>query len=223
MTDATGFTGNNIYFAYRRSAKVRLEVQLAGHAQPTVDTITIYQVRRVVNPKGHLSPPRQRCGIPGGIDTSVERSGHAVYGVRTEGPWKAEVEVGKEWIKLNGVLGGTVEGSTGSEIRFTYQPAGTIGEDQSRCGIILIRYHNLACYHRIFVRQGYAPMQVAGSAKWHTFNLYYKDHETAAPCERVRSSASATSTSPSMPSTTSSTGSPTMPRLRFGWLPRVRG
>lgn len=76
-----------------------------------------------------------------------------------------------------------MEGSTGSEIRFTCQPAGTIGEDQSRCGIILVRYHNLSCYHRIFVRQGYAPIRVAGSAKWHTFNLKYQDHEAAAPCE----------------------------------------
>ena len=65
------------------------------------------------------------------------------------------------------MLGGTVEGSTGSEIRFPCQPAGTIGEDQSRCGIILVRYHNLSCYHHIFVRQGYAPIRVAGSAKWH--------------------------------------------------------
>ncbi len=81
------------------------------------------------------------------------------------------------------MLGGTVEGSTGSEIRFTCQPAGTIGEDQSRCGIILVRYHNLSCYHHIFVRQGYAPIRVAGSAKWHTFNLKYQDHEAAAPCE----------------------------------------
>ena len=76
-----------------------------------------------------------------------------------------------------------MEGSTGSEIRFTCQPAGTIGEDQSRCGIILVRYHNLSCYHHIFVRQGYAPIRVAGSAKWHTFNLKYQDHEAAAPCE----------------------------------------
>ena len=83
--------------------------------------------------------------------------------------------------RSNGVLGGTVEGSTGSEIRFTCQPAGTIGEDQSRCSIILVRYHNLSCYHRIFVRQGYAPIRVAGSAKWHTFNLKYQDHEAAAP------------------------------------------
>jgi hypothetical protein len=31
------------------------------------------------------------------------------------------------------------------------------------------------------------------------------------------------STSPLTPSTTSSTGLPTMSRLRSGWLPRVRG
>lgn len=44
-----------------------------------------------------------------------------------------------------------------------------------------------------------------------------------APARRVRSSATAMSTSPLTPSTTSSTGLPTMPRLRSGWLPRVRG
>jgi len=183
LTDKTGFSGNNPYFAYRRSAKVRLEVQLEGHALPTVDTITIYQVRRVVNPKGiyrrHDNDAAFHVALTHRLNEAATR--YTVY--ESEGPWKAEVEVGKEWIKLNGVLGGTVEGSTGSEIRFTYQPAGTIGEDQSRCGIILVRYHNLSCYHRIFVRQGYAPIRVAGSAKWHTFNLKYQDHEAAAPCE----------------------------------------
>ena len=44
-----------------------------------------------------------------------------------------------------------------------------------------------------------------------------------APARRVRSSATAMSTSPLTPSTTSSTGLPTMSRLRSGWLPRVRG
>ncbi|MFR4024821.1 MAG: hypothetical protein ACLTZY_02590 [Alistipes indistinctus] len=113
MTDATGFTGNNIYFAYRRSAKLRLEVQLAGHAQPTVDTITIYQVRRVVNPKGiyrrHDNDAAFQVALTHRLNEAATR--YTVF--ESEGPWKAEVEVGKEWIKLNGVLGGTVEDPPG--------------------------------------------------------------------------------------------------------------
>ncbi|CCZ76373.1 hypothetical protein [Alistipes finegoldii] len=101
----------------------------------------------------------------------------------SEGPWEAEIETGSDWIRINGVLGGRAKGATGSEIRFSYQPDGTIGADQCRYGIILIRYHNYSCYHRIFVRQGYAPAQIAGDAKWHCFNLCYNDTEAKSPCE----------------------------------------
>ena len=81
------------------------------------------------------------------------------------------------------VLGGRAKGATGSEIRYSYRPDGTIGADQCRYGIILIRYHNYSCYHRIFVRQGYAPAQIAGDAKWHCFNLCYNDTEAKSPRE----------------------------------------
>ncbi len=37
---------------------------------------------------------------------------------------------------------GRAKGATGSEIRFSYQPDGTIDADQCRYGIILVRYHN---------------------------------------------------------------------------------
>lgn len=183
MVDRTGFSGNNPYFSYMRSAKVRFEVQLEGHAQPTVDTVTIYQVRRVINPKAIYRRHDNDAAFDVVLSRREGESATHFTPFESEGPWVAEVEVGGDWIKLNGKLGGKVTGSTGSDIRFTYQPSGTIAAGQCRFGIILVRYHNLSCYHRIFVRQGYAPHQIAGSAKWHCFNLCYKDQETASPCE----------------------------------------
>ena len=55
---------------------------------------------------------------------------HHENNVLGEGPWEAEIETGSDWIRINGVLGGRAKGATGSEIRFSYQPDGTIGADQ---------------------------------------------------------------------------------------------
>lgn len=183
LVSTTGFSGNNPYFSYRRSAKVKLTVQLEGHPEPTVDTVTIFQVRRIINPKGIYR--RHDNGTPFNVVLTHRKNEAATQYLpfESEGPWEAEIETGSDWIRINGVLGGRAKGATGSEIRFSYQPDGTIGADQCRYGIILIRYHNYSCYHRIFVRQGYAPAQIAGDAKWHCFNLCYNDTEAKSPCE----------------------------------------
>lgn len=183
LSDKTGFSGNNPYFSYMRSAKVRFTVQLEGHSELTVDTVTIYQVRRIINPKGIYRSHDNDKKFDVVLTRRMGESASKFSAFPSEGPWDAVVEVGGDWIKLNGVLNNHVKGSTGKEIRFTYQPAGTIGENETRCGIILVRYHNYTCYHRIFVRQGYAPAQIAGPARWHCFNLRYRDTETASPCE----------------------------------------
>lgn len=183
LVSTTGFSGNNPYFSYRRSAKVKLTVQLDGHPEPTVDTVTIFQVRRVINPKGIYR--RHNNDKPFNVVLTHRKNEAAAQYLpfESEGPWEAEIETGGDWIRINGVLGGRAKGATGSEIRFSYQPDGTIDADQCRYGIILVRYHNYSCYHRIFVRQGYAPDQIAGDAKWHCFNLCYNDTEAKSPCE----------------------------------------
>ena len=94
-------------------------------------------------------------------------------------------------------------GATGSEVQFTYQPDSTIPEDQCRFGIILVRYHNYSCY-RIFVRQGYAPAQIAGTANG-TVSICATKTRKKSPCEEGPFSATATSPSPSTRSTTCST------------------
>ena len=153
------------------------------YKRQTVDTVTIFQVRRIINPKGIYR--RHDNGTPFNVVLTHRKNEAATQYLpfESEGPWEAEIETGSDWIRINGVLGGRAKGATGSEIRFSYQPDGTIGADQCRYGIILIRYHNYSCYHRIFVRQGYAPAQIAGDAKWHCFNLCYNDTEAKSPCE----------------------------------------
>ena len=183
LTDKTGFSGNNPYFSYRRSAKVKLTVQLEGHDEPAVDTVTIFQVRRIINPKGVYRRHDNDAPFKVVLTHRQNEAAPQYLPFESEGPWDATVEVGKKWVKINGVLDGTARGATGSKVQFTYQPDGTIDEDQCRFGIILVRYHNYSCYHRIFVRQGYAPAQIAGTAKWHCFNLCYENTEAKSPCE----------------------------------------
>lgn len=52
MISTTGYTGNNPYVAYKRKARVEIKTYLEGMDKPFVNNVTIYQVRRVVNPKG---------------------------------------------------------------------------------------------------------------------------------------------------------------------------
>lgn len=106
LVSTTGFSGNNPYFSYRRSAKVKLTVQLEGHPEPTVDTVTIFQVRRIINPKGIYR--RHDNGTPFNVVLTHRKNEAATQYLpfESEGPWEAEIETGSDWIRINGVLGG---------------------------------------------------------------------------------------------------------------------
>ena len=105
LVSTTGFSGNNPYFSYRRSAKVKLTVQLEGHPEPTVDTVTIFQVRRIINPKGIYR--RHDNDTPFNVVLTHRKNEAATQypPFESEGPWEAEIETGSDWIRINGVLG----------------------------------------------------------------------------------------------------------------------
>lgn len=182
LVETTGFSGNNPFFSYQRSAKVRLTAVIDGKEQS--DTVTIYQVRRVVNPKGvyRRNNNKQPFKV---VLTRREREDAVVYTpFRSEGPWDATIEHGADWIKVNNVLGGSASGETHDFIEFTIQPKDTIARDQVRFAVILVRYHNHTCYHRIFVRQGYAPVEIANdNVKWHVSNLRHENKEGDSPLD----------------------------------------
>lgn len=191
----SGYTGNNPYEAYRRKAVVTLTLyKIVNDTRTKVSEqdVTIYQVRRCVNPKGIWRSYNndEEFEVEMKILESEDATEFKSY--ESDGPWRASVEIGKDWIMLNGKVDGKVEGATDTYMNFTYKPAGVLTDPSKvRCGVILVEYNNYTCHHRIFVRQGYAPIEMNEGTidgkpvkiKWHTQNLYSKTEETSSPLE----------------------------------------
>lgn len=191
LVKASGYTGNNPYVSYQRTAVVRFTATFKDKDGDTVTKskdVTVVQVRRVVNPKGiwrahdedgefkvHLTRLETE------FTTDPWQSTGEFKTFSSNGPWSAEVlvEGGYDsntntpytyspgtWIELTSdgesiARDNVITGTTGSEIKFKYKPKGTITANMVRYGIIKVRYHNYTCEHLIFVRQGYAPIPVA--------------------------------------------------------------
>lgn len=120
----------------------------------------------------------------------------------SDGPWSATIESyypinGGCWFDIypldgdqnvtedaNGVIKGT------ENVSFGYKPlskndkqdrvsSGNLNDfsseqtDGARYGVILVKYHNNQCEHRIYVRQGYQPTTIAGTV-WSMFNCLGK-------------------------------------------------
>ncbi|MGM9804849.1 MAG: hypothetical protein ACI3Z7_00190, partial [Candidatus Aphodosoma sp.] len=182
---STGYTGNNPYVAYRRRAKVEISAEIEntdGTTKTLADTTDIFQMRRVVNPKGvyrkhdSMEPFHVRLMV-----LPQERS-QIFVPLLSMGTWKAEVIQGSGFVTVDGKQ--TTSGSSGSEIDFMIRFTSTCRESESRCAVIRVEYNHGTCQHLIFVRQGYAPIEmVSGGVKWHTFNLLTKDSEVTSPCD----------------------------------------
>ena len=95
---------------------------------------------------------------------------------KSDGPWRAYVDCQSEnFIELydrNGNKADTIKGVTDEDIVFKYKPSGTIGEKETRSGVIKVEYHDYNCYHLIFVRQGYHQGVQLGNARWSCYNVY---------------------------------------------------
>lgn len=195
MVPLTGYTGNNPFVAYQRKALLELTlldsktntVIINSKGLPRRDTVTIYQVRRVENPKGIWR--RWNNDAPFLVTLMERRNEDDKNGkfdpIISDGEWRAYVESGKDWIKINDVVNGTAAGDHDTKVRFKYQPDGTLADSTKvRCGVIVVEYNNYTCKHRIFIRQGYAPLSLNDAKiRWHTFNLYSKTEETKSPVE----------------------------------------
>jgi len=111
------------------------------------------------------------------------------------GPWSATIESysGSNacWFEIRNdegstdQQGGVIRGD--GDVTFTYQPKSENNNndrvsnknlsfaddlknvDKARYGVILVKYHNEQCEHRIYVRQGYQPTTMGGSV-WSMFN-----------------------------------------------------
>ncbi|MCM1071852.1 MAG: hypothetical protein NC210_07965 [[Clostridium] fimetarium] len=193
MITTSGYTGNNPFEAYQRKALVEItlydkttgKVITNNAGKPRRDTLTVYQVRRIENPKGIWRRYNNDEQFNVVLHERKTENSDLFTPVISEGPWRVSVESGQDWVKINGSVNGTASGDHDTQIAFTYQPNGVLTDStQVRCGIIYIEYNNYTCHHRIFVRQGYAPIKLNDAkVRWHTFNLYSKDKEAITPTE----------------------------------------
>lgn len=201
------WTGANPYFSSTRDAQITLSGTVDGKAFSK--KITVKQVRRIENPAGiyrshnNADPFDVKLMVRSG-EGGQHNGGSVSYSpLKSEGAWRAIVyrsttgttsstnqSDASAWFNITAGsqrisrVGEYIQGDAGTEINFTYAPNGTIAQNQVRCGIIKVEYNDYTCTHYIFVRQGYAPMQLeAGRVYWHSFNLYSGNEEVTSPCE----------------------------------------
>lgn len=187
MISTTGYTGNNPYVAYQRKARVKITTKLEGLDKIFENEVPIYQVRRVVNPKGIYRSLKNSKSFHVVLKRLPRENDQMFKTFQSEGQWKAYVvkETNGKGITLSVTdpmttelkddpeYGKAIYGKTGSVIDFNVnfeQSSDNLSEN--RYAIIRVEYHNYTCQHLIFVRQGDEPDDlVAGGVKWYAMNM----------------------------------------------------
>lgn len=207
LIKSTGYTGNNPYVAYQRRSEVKIVVTFTNGSKISTDGTdfdgnpllnanntnnqnpVIYQVRRIVNPKGVWRSHDNDKDFHVQLKRLPRENAEDFETFTSEGPWKAYVYCGTDnFIRLSDETRAstdTIKGETGSAIDFRINFNGTCGPQENRYAIIRVEYHNYTCYHLIFVRQGDAPDDLfdGTGTKWHAHNLRTSSKETDSPLE----------------------------------------
>lgn len=189
MNMGSSFSGNNYFVGRRRYATVRLTVTLADESVAVKPfDVEIIQSRRLVNPKGVWR--KWDSEKPFRITLKNSDSEPTVATVfeplPSDGPWTASIVKGADWVRIKDTESQTwgtedVTGGTGSKIEFDYKPASKCSsENESRFGLIEIKFHNNTCTHMVLVSQGTAPVEFGGR-KWHMTNVKYSGTDAENP------------------------------------------
>ena len=187
MISTTGYTGNNPYVAYQRKARVKITTKLEGLNEVFTNEVPIYQVRRVVNPKGIYRSLKNNKSFHVVLKRLPGEDQQMFKTFQSEGPWKAYVvkETNGKGITLSVTDSKTTElkddpeygkaiyGKTGSVIDFNVNfEQSSDNPSENRYAIIRVEYHNYTCQHLIFVRQGDKPDDlVTNGVKWYAMNM----------------------------------------------------
>ena len=187
MISTTGYTGNNPYVAYQRKARVKITTKLEGLDKIFENEVPIYQVRRVVNPKGIYRSLKNNKSFHVVLKRLPGEDQQMFKTFQSEGPWKAYVvkETNGKGITLSVTDPNTTElkddpeygkaiyGKTGGVIDFNVNfEQSSDNPSENRYAIIRVEYHNYTCQHLIFVRQGDKPDDlVTNGVKWYAMNM----------------------------------------------------
>ena len=192
LMSTTSYSGMNPYYSLEgtREAKIRFTATVDG--KQVVKIVKILQRPRIENPTGIWRAHNSIAPFDVTLQyRETESETNLQFSpVHSIGPWSAEIERGSFFkFSVSPDIGrnerdDSIHGFTDTDVKFRVEFNGTCSSTEARCGIILIKYHNYSCTHRIFVRQGYAPIKIADNGpKWHSFNLYNDGQETKSPCE----------------------------------------
>lgn len=187
MISTTGYTGNNPYVAYQRKARVKITTKLEGLDTIFENEVPIYQVRRVVNPKGIYRSSGNNKSFHVVLKRLPRENDQMFKTFQSEGQWKAYVvkETNGKGITLSVTdpmttelkddpeYGKAIYGKTGSVIDFKVNfEQSSDNPSENRYAIIRVEYHNYTCQHLIFVRQGDKPDDlVTNGVKWYAMNM----------------------------------------------------
>lgn len=187
MISTTGYTGNNPYVAYQRKARVKITTKLEGLDKIFENEVPIYQVRRVVNPKGIYRSLKNNKSFHVVLKRLPRENDQMFKTFQSEGMWKAYVvkETNGKGITLSVTdpmttelkddpeYGKAIYGKTGSVIDFNVNfEQSSDNPSENRYAIIRVEYHNYTCQHLIFVRQGDEPDDlVTDGVKWYAMNM----------------------------------------------------
>ena len=187
MISTTGYTGNNPYVAYQRKARVKITTKLEGLDTIFENEVPIYQVRRVVNPKGIYRSSGNNKSFHVVLKRLPRENDQMFKTFQSEGPWKAYVvkKTNGKGITLSVTdpmttelkddpeYGKAIYGKTGSVIDFKVNfEQSSDNPSENRYAIIRVEYHNYTCQHLIFVRQGDNPDDlVTNGVKWYAMNM----------------------------------------------------
>lgn len=178
MIENSGYTGNNPYEEFERRAVIRITAHVKNRTAPLITEVPIYQVRRLVNPKGIWRSYSDNESFFVHLMTLNSPADTKYTPLRSDGSWTAEIESGdKTFCYLTGDQDKEqkiIEGATDSEIKFYVRFNDKVTSGHSKGCVVSVRYNGGSCVHKILVRQGYdeAVEIVADGAKWSSFNLY---------------------------------------------------
>lgn len=177
-----GFTGNNPYFSFQRTAKLQVNTKINGEV--IQKTATVNQVRRIINPKGIFRSwdNTEKFQVTLMYRTSEQAGADFVAFPSEDGPWRATIVAGKGWY-ING--SDRAEGPTNSLISFSVSPKEKLSNaTKTACALVRVEYHNYHCVHYIHLRQGYAPLSLdGGKTYWHSFNVSHTNENLAYECD----------------------------------------
>lgn len=190
MISTTGYTGNNPFVAYQRKAVVRITTKLKDVPEAFVNTVPIYQVRRVVNPKGIYRSAGNNTPFHVVLKRLPREEATEFQTFQSEGPWKAYVVAQDNGASItlsasggSELQDGTIYGKTGSVIDFNVNFNGQV-DDENHYAIIRVEYHNYTSQHLIFVRQGNKPdALLTGGTRWYAENMRTKTERASSPLD----------------------------------------